>query len=67
MRTDAKALVTGLIEQMYENVDRLETQIVQNQQEDPVVVPTLLSIQAKMREFLRLAEEESENLNDIKA
>lgn len=65
MRSDAKALVTELIEQMYGDIDRLETQIVQNQQEDPLVVPALLSIQTRMREFLRLAEEESEKLNDI--
>jgi hypothetical protein len=65
MRSDAKALVTELIEQMYGDIDRLETQIVQNQQEDPLVVPALLSVQTHLREFLRLAEEESEKLNDI--
>jgi hypothetical protein len=37
---------------------------VLNQQEDPLIVPVLLSIQKKMREFLRLVEGESVNLED---
>jgi hypothetical protein len=49
---------------MYGDIDRLETQIVLNQQEDPLVVPPLLSIQNKLREFLRLVEEESETLEE---
>jgi hypothetical protein len=59
MRADAKIFVNELVEQMYGDVDRIETQIVLNQQEDPLIVPVLLSIQKKMREFLRLVEEES--------
>ena len=62
MRADAKIFVNELVEQMYVDIDRIETQIVQNQQEDPLIVPVLLSIQKKMREFLRLVEEESVNL-----
>jgi hypothetical protein len=64
MRTDAKLFVNELVEQMYGDVDRIETQIVLNQQEDPLIVPVLLSIQKKMREFLRLVEEESVNLEE---
>ena len=54
VRSDAQTFVKTLVEQMYEDMDRLETQIVRNQQEDPLVVPPLLSIQNKLREFLRL-------------
>ena len=64
MRADAKVFVNELVEQMYGDVDRIETQIVFNQQEDPLIVPVLLSIQKKMREFLRLVEEESVNLEE---
>lgn len=64
MRADAKVFVNELVEQMYGDVDRIETQIVLNQQEDPLIVPVLLSIQKKMREFLRLVEEESVNLEE---
>jgi hypothetical protein len=64
MRADAKVFVNELVEQMYGDVDRIETQIVLNQQEDPLIVPVLLSIQKKMREFLRLVEEESVNLQE---
>jgi hypothetical protein len=64
MRADAKIFVSELVEQMYGDVDRIETQIVLNQQEDPLIVPVLLSIQNKMREFLRLVEEESVNLEE---
>jgi hypothetical protein len=64
MRADAKVFVNELVEQMYGDVDRIETQIVLNQQEDRLIVPVLLSIQKKMREFLRLVEEESVNLEE---
>lgn len=64
MRADAKVFVNELVEQMYGGVDRIETQIVLNQQENPLIVPVLLSIQKKMREFLRLVEEESVNLEE---
>ena len=64
MRADAKVFVNELVEQMYGDVDRIETQIVLNQQEDPLIVPVLLSIQKKMREFLRLVEEKSVNLEE---
>jgi hypothetical protein len=64
MRADAKIFVNELVEQMYGDVDRIETQIVMNQQEDPLIVPVLLSIQKKMREFLRLVEEEAVNLEE---
>jgi hypothetical protein len=64
MRADAKIFVSELVDQMYGDVDRIETQIVLNQQEDPLIVPVLLSIQNKMREFLRLVEEESVNLEE---
>jgi hypothetical protein len=64
MRADAKVFVNELVEQMYGDVDRIETQIVLHQQEDPLIVPVLLSIQKKMREFLRLVEEESVNLEE---
>ena len=65
MRTEAKIFVNELVEQMYGDVDRIETQIVLNQQEDPLIVPVLLSIQNKMREFLRLVEEEAVNLEEV--
>ena len=52
MRSDAQTFVKTLVEHMYGDIDRLETQIVLNQQEDPLVVPPLLSIQNKLREFL---------------
>ena len=42
MRSDAQTFVKTLVEQMYEDIDRLETQIVRNQQEDPLVIPPLL-------------------------
>jgi hypothetical protein len=64
MRTDAQIFVKTLVEQIYGDIDRLETQIMLNQQEDPLVVPPLLSIQNKLREFLRLVEEESETLEE---
>jgi hypothetical protein len=64
MRADSKVFVNELVEQMYGDVDRIETQIVLNQQEDPLIVPVLLSIQKKMREFLRLVEEKSVNLEE---
>jgi hypothetical protein len=64
MRADAKVFVNELVEQMYGDVDRIEIQIVLNRQEDPLIVPVLLSIQKKMREFLRLVEEESVNLEE---
>ena len=65
MRADAKIFVNELVEQMYGDVDRIETQIVLNQQEDPLIVPDLLSIQNKMREFHRLVEEEAVNLEEV--
>jgi hypothetical protein len=64
MRSDAQTFVKALVEQMYGDIDRLETQIVLNQQEDPLVVPPLLSIQNKLRELLRLVEEESVTLEE---
>jgi hypothetical protein len=64
MRLDAQKFVKTLVEQLYGDIDLLETQIVLNQQEDPLVVPSLLSIQTKLREFLRLVEEESETLEE---
>ena len=39
MRSDAQAFLKTLVEQVYEDIDRLETQIVLNQQDDPWVVP----------------------------
>jgi len=56
MRAEAKQLIELIIEDLYEKVDRLETEIVHNQQEDPYIVPHLVSVQAKLRESLRLAE-----------
>jgi hypothetical protein len=64
MRSDAQNFVKSLVEQIYGDIDRLETQIVLNQQEEPLVVPPLLSIQNKLREFLRLVEEESVTLEE---
>jgi hypothetical protein len=64
MRSDTQTFVKALVEQMYGDIDRLETQIVLNQQEDPLVIPPLLSIQNKLREFLRLVEEESVTLEE---
>ena len=55
MRAEAKQLIE-LIKDLYEKLDRLETEIVHNQQEDPYIVPHLVSVQAKLRESLRLAE-----------
>ena len=56
MRAEAKQLIELIIEDLYEKVDRLETEIVHNQQEDPYIVPHLVSVQGKLRESLRLAE-----------
>jgi hypothetical protein len=56
MRAEAKLLISLIIESLYDNVERLETEIVHNQQEDPYVVPHLISVQASLRESLRLAE-----------
>jgi hypothetical protein len=64
MRSDAQTFVKSLMAQMYGDVDRIETHIVLNQQEDPLVVPSLLSIQNKLRELLRLVEEESVTLEE---
>jgi hypothetical protein len=56
MRAEAKQLIELIIKDLYEKVDRLETEIVHNEQEDPYIVPHLVSVQAKLRESLRLAE-----------
>lgn len=56
MRTEAKQLINSIIENLYQKVDRLETEIVRNQQEYPHIVPNLVSIQQSLRESLRLAE-----------
>ena len=64
MRSDAQAVVKVLIEQLYGNIDTIESQIVLNQQEDALVVPPLLSIQTVLRELLRVAEQESVALEE---
>jgi hypothetical protein len=64
MRSDARSFVTTLVEQTYGDIDRLETQIGLNQQEDLLVIPHLLSIPIKLREFLRLVDEESVALEE---
>ncbi|HEY4381681.1 MAG TPA: hypothetical protein VGN01_15130 [Acidobacteriaceae bacterium] len=56
MRSDAKQLINVIIEDLYEKVDRLETEIVLNQQEYPHIVPHLVSVQQSLRLSLRLAE-----------
>jgi len=56
MRAEAKQLINLIIEDLYQNVDRLETEIVLNQQEHPHIVPHLVSIQQSLRQSLRLAE-----------
>jgi hypothetical protein len=59
MRPNARTFVATLVEKLYGDIDLLETQIALSQQEEPLIVTHLLSIQIKLRECLRLAEEES--------
>lgn len=56
MRSEAKQLINAIIEDLYQNVDRLETEIVLNQQEYPYIVPHLVSVQQSLRQSLRLGE-----------
>lgn len=56
MRTEAKELINLIIEDLYEKVDRLDTEIAQDQEGDPHIVPHLVSVQVSLRESLRLAE-----------
>lgn len=56
MRTEAKKLVSEIIEDIYGKLDRIESEIVADQQEDPHIVPALISVQQSLRETLRLAE-----------
>lgn len=56
MRNEAKQLIGSIIQDLYQKLDRLETEIVHNQQEYPHIVPNLISIQQSLRESLRLAE-----------
>lgn len=64
MRPNARSVVATLVEQLYGDIDLLETQIALSQQEEPLVVPHLMSIQIKLRECLRMAEEESVALEE---
>jgi hypothetical protein len=56
MRAEAKQLINVIIEDLYQKVDRLETEIVLNQQEYPHIIPHLVSVQQSLRQSLRLAE-----------
>jgi hypothetical protein len=56
MRAEAKQLINLIIEDLYQMVDRLETEIVLDQQEYPHIVPHLVSVQQSLRQSLRLAE-----------
>jgi hypothetical protein len=56
MRTEAKQLINSIVEDLYQKLDLLETEIVHNQQEYPHIVPNLISIQQSLRESLRHAE-----------
>jgi hypothetical protein len=48
--------MNSIIENLYRDVDRLDTEIAHNQQEYPHIVPHLISVQQSLRESLRLAE-----------
>ena len=56
MRAEAKQLINLIIEDLYQKVDGLESEIVLNQQEYPHIVPHLVSGQQSLRQSLRLAE-----------
>jgi hypothetical protein len=56
MRAEAKQLINLIIEDLYQKVDRLDTEIALNQQEYPHIVPHLVSVQQSLRQTLRLAE-----------
>lgn len=56
MRTEAQQLISEIIEDIYGKLDRIESEIVADQQEDPHIVPALISVQQSLRETLRLAE-----------
>jgi hypothetical protein len=56
MRVEAKQLINLIIEDLYQKVDALESEIVLNQQEYPHIVPHLVSVQQSLRQSLRLAE-----------
>jgi hypothetical protein len=56
MRAEAKQLINLIIEDLYQKVDGLESEIVLNQQEYPHIVPHLVSVQQSLRQSLRLAE-----------
>jgi hypothetical protein len=56
MRTEAQQLINEIVEDIYSKLDRIESEIVADQQEDPHVVPALISVQQSLRETLRLAE-----------
>jgi hypothetical protein len=56
MRAEAQQLISEVIEDIYSKLDRIESEIVADQQEDPHVVPALISVQQSLRETLRLAE-----------
>jgi len=52
MRAEAKQLINLIIENLYQKVDGLESEIVLNQQK----YPHLVSVQHSLRQSLRLAK-----------
>jgi hypothetical protein len=56
MRAEAQQLINEIVEDIYSKLDRIESEIIADQQEDPHVVPALISVQQSLRETLRLAE-----------
>jgi hypothetical protein len=56
MRAEAKQLINLIIEDLYQKVDSLESEIALSQQEYPHIVPHLVSVQQSLRQSLRLAE-----------
>jgi hypothetical protein len=56
MRAEAKQLINLIIEDLYQKVDGLESEIALSQQEYPHIVPHLISVQQSLRQSLRLAE-----------
>jgi hypothetical protein len=56
MRAEAKQLINVIIEDLYQKVDRLQTEIVLNQQRVSSHCPHLVSVQQSLRQSLRLAE-----------
>lgn len=67
MREEVRQLLNKIIEDTYEKIDQLETEVNADQQEDPHSVPTLVSVQQSLRETLRLAEGCLVNLAETKA